>query len=130
MQWSWKFSRGPFGKWYMAYLTTRPLQGHAILGRETAIQEVCWTKDDWLELASGSNGPEQATVIYTKEAVTQKIVRFCDGFSGPLEKSGTVRALCQRKVGFKQDQKGCIALRIPNRVLTIICWPCAKRPVL
>lgn len=78
---------GAFGKWYMVYLTTRPLQGHAILGRETAIQEVYWTEDDWLALASGGNGPQQETIVYTKEPVIQQITTdFATDFRGPLEK--------------------------------------------
>src|SRR5690625_5451226 len=42
------------GNWYIAYLCTRPVEGKAaILGRETAIQEVYWTEDSWLRLVGG-----------------------------------------------------------------------------
>ncbi len=44
----------PHGQWYMAHLCTRPLEGkYAILGRETAIQQVHWDEDGWLRLSSG-----------------------------------------------------------------------------
>lgn len=39
------------GSWYIAHLCSRPLDGYSILGRETAIQNVVWTEDDWLKLA-------------------------------------------------------------------------------
>ncbi len=44
----------PDGQWYMAHLCTRPLEGqYAILGRETAIQQVYWDEEGWLRLSSG-----------------------------------------------------------------------------
>lgn len=86
---------GEQGKWYMAYLTTRPLQGKAILGRETAIQEVVWTKDGWLRLANGTTQPEEFTLIETQEEVTQQIpTAFHDDFSQPnLNKEWNARHL-------------------------------------
>lgn len=46
------------GEWYLAHLCTRPLSGnHPILGRETAIQKVRWTDDDWLRLANDDQLP-------------------------------------------------------------------------
>lgn len=48
----------PDGEWYMAHLCTRPLDGgHAVLGRETALQRVTWTDDGWLRLAQGGRHP-------------------------------------------------------------------------
>src|SRR5699024_1577214 len=83
------------GKWYMAYLTTRPLQGKAaILGRETAIQEVVWTDDGWLRLANQTTAPEAVTMIETKETVIQEIhTEFHDDFAGPLKKEWNTRRL-------------------------------------
>lgn len=48
------------GEWYMAHLCDRPLsaKGQYILGRETALQKVIWTKDGWIRLESGRNTPE------------------------------------------------------------------------
>lgn len=73
------------GKWYMAYLTTRPLQGKAILGRETAIQEVVWTSDGWLRLANGTTKPEAVTLIETTKKIEQQIdTTFHDDFSSNI----------------------------------------------
>lgn len=86
----------PQGKWYMAYLTTRPLLGEAaILGRETAIQEVVWTEDGWLRLATGKSAPELTTAIETIEPVIQKKqTDFLDHFTDTLKKEwNTLRIL-------------------------------------
>ncbi|MEW4368988.1 glycoside hydrolase family 43 protein [Paenibacillus kandeliae] len=49
----------PAGEWYMAHLCTRPLEGqYAILGRETAIQQVYWDEQGWLRLSSGGQLPQ------------------------------------------------------------------------
>lgn len=79
---------GPTGKWYIAYLCTRPLLGKAaILGRETAIQEVVWTEDGWLRLANGSNAPEEETIVETMLPVTQITKSdFLDDFNQELQK--------------------------------------------
>src|SRR5699024_8537527 len=86
-------------KWYMAYLTTRPLLGKAaILGRETAIQEVIWTEDGWLRLANGSTAPEEYTMIETKTAVQQQInTDFRDDFDGQLAKERNARRIMPDK---------------------------------
>ncbi|GIN72574.1 xylan 1,4-beta-xylosidase [Bacillus sp. J14TS2] len=84
------------GKWYMAYLCTRPLLGKAaILGRETAIQEVYWTEDGWLRLVGGGNAPAIETEIVTKQAAEQKKdTNFYDEFNGLLKKEwNTLRIL-------------------------------------
>ena len=45
-------------RWYMYHLVTRPLlKDYAVLGRETAIQELVMTKDFWLKLKSTDNKP-------------------------------------------------------------------------
>ncbi|MFB7085127.1 glycoside hydrolase family 43 protein [Streptomyces sp. NPDC056296] len=42
----------PAGEWYLAHLMARPLSplGPCVLGRETALQRVEWTPDDWPRL--------------------------------------------------------------------------------
>lgn len=47
----------PTGEWYIPHLMSRPLEGTLLnpLGRETSIQKMHWTEDDWLEMADGSN---------------------------------------------------------------------------
>ncbi|MBL4826464.1 MAG: glycoside hydrolase family 43 protein [Spongiibacteraceae bacterium] len=50
----------PGGEFFLVYLCSRPIAGkkRSSLGRETAIQQVRWTQDNWLRLASGGNTPE------------------------------------------------------------------------
>ncbi|WP_018753114.1 glycoside hydrolase family 43 protein [Paenibacillus sanguinis] len=49
----------PGGEWYMAHLCTRPVAGkYAILGRETALQQVDWDDEGWLRLTAGGNSPQ------------------------------------------------------------------------
>ncbi|MFG3250830.1 glycoside hydrolase family 43 protein [Streptomyces sp. NPDC048187] len=47
----------PDGEWYLAHLAARPLtaRGACVLGRETALQRVHWTTDDWPRV-SGDSG--------------------------------------------------------------------------
>lgn len=47
----------PNGEWYMTHLMSRPLTNTLLnpLGRETSIQKMHWTDDDWLEMTDGSN---------------------------------------------------------------------------
>jgi xylan 1,4-beta-xylosidase len=48
------------GEWYLAHLAGRrmPTRGRCPMGRETAIQKVVWTDDNWLRLEDGSNEPK------------------------------------------------------------------------
>jgi xylan 1,4-beta-xylosidase len=52
----------PSGDWYLAHLCSRPIgegkDRRCILGRETAIQQVTWSEDGWLRLASGGTRPQ------------------------------------------------------------------------
>jgi len=47
------------GETYVVYLCGRPLRnrGRCTLGRETAIQKMVWSKDDWLRTEDGSGTP-------------------------------------------------------------------------
>lgn len=47
------------GDWYLVHLCGRPLEksGFCTLGRETAIQKVKWSQDDWLRIEGGGNSP-------------------------------------------------------------------------
>lgn len=49
----------PDGRWYLAHLCSRPIpgRGRSTMGRESALQEVEWTEDGWLQLISGHNAP-------------------------------------------------------------------------
>jgi len=50
----------PAGNWYVSHLCSRPVGSHrrCILGRETALQKVQWSKDGWLRLAAGGIHPQ------------------------------------------------------------------------
>jgi xylan 1,4-beta-xylosidase len=51
----------PQGETYMVYLCGRPLRnrGRCTLGRETAIQKMIWSADDWLRTTDGTGLPQQ-----------------------------------------------------------------------
>ena len=48
------------GEWYLTHLCGRhiPSRGRCTMGRETAIQKMKWTEDDWLRLEEGENEPK------------------------------------------------------------------------
>lgn len=46
------------GRWYMAHLCSRPVDGYSILGRETAIQNIMWTDSGWFRLQAGGKLPQ------------------------------------------------------------------------
>lgn len=77
----------PDGEWYMAHLCTRPAEGqYAILGRETALQQVYWDEQGWLRLTAGGNAPQLRVPlpkgVYPK-AANRSGTDFEDDFSGP-----------------------------------------------
>ncbi|MNP13159.1 Beta-xylosidase [compost metagenome] len=77
----------PDGEWYMAHLCTRPIDGeYAILGRETALQQVYWNEEGWLRLTAGGHTPrlEVPAPVGSYEAVVdQNHSIFEDMFEGP-----------------------------------------------
>lgn len=90
----------PGGEWYMAHLCTRPLEGkYAILGRETALQQVYWDSDGWLRLTAGGNTPQLHVPMPESESLDGDAQRqkrdFTDEFNGTQLKKGwnTLRIL-------------------------------------
>lgn len=76
----------PGGEWYMAHLCTRPIEGkYAILGRETALQQVYWNEEGWLRLTAGGNSPQLETPAPAGTSVStlQSQIQFEDHFAGP-----------------------------------------------
>lgn len=56
------------GKWYMAYLCSRPLSnGRCNMGRETAVAEVEWGEDDWLCLKNKGKLPDITYSVFTED---------------------------------------------------------------
>lgn len=69
--------------WYMAHLTTRPLKDDVtLLGRETAIQNVVWTDDDWLRLSDGTNYPNNYYEVPVDVKAQPANHAFHDEFTG------------------------------------------------
>ena len=103
----------PIGNWYMVYLCTRPLEKTAaILGRETAIQEVYWDEEGWLRLVDGGNGPSLWTEIVTETFVQQrKDTNFIDNFDGELRKEwNTLRIVANDSWCDLKSRKGYLRL--------------------
>jgi xylan 1,4-beta-xylosidase len=57
----------PGGEWFLVHLASRPLltgRGRrCILGRETCLQRVTWTGDEWLRLAQGGHWPADEVAV-------------------------------------------------------------------
>lgn len=68
------------GEWYIPHLMSRPLEGTLLnpLGRETSIQKMHWTQDDWLEMKDGSNlakmTVEGITGMTSQKTVTHDVI--------------------------------------------------------
>ncbi len=77
----------PEGAWYMAHLCTRPVEGkYAILGRETALQQVYWDEEGWLRLTAGGNTPSVEVPVPgggRDQEGFSKSYCFEDDFNGP-----------------------------------------------
>ena len=56
--------------WYMAHLCSRPVDGYSILGRETAIQNIEWTEDDWYKISANDTATPE--LYFEVPGVTQK----------------------------------------------------------
>lgn len=66
---------------YMYHLCTRPYYGKAILGRETAIQKLIYTKDNWLKLDNINNEPLEEININNKDLIkNEDNLNFTDNF--------------------------------------------------
>lgn len=61
---------GKDGNWYMAHLCARPIKEHCSLGRESAIQNIEWTEDDWFKIAKNDTGKPEL-YFSVNENVTQ-----------------------------------------------------------
>lgn len=92
------------GEWYAVHLCGRaanernPLDAprfggvrRYMIGRETAIQKMRWTDDDWLELAAGGNQPE--TYVEIPQFVKENMERVTEA-NTQEEVSGTSAFVC------------------------------------
>jgi len=74
----------PEGQWFMSYLMTRPVEGAAILGRETALQAVCWDQNGWLRLQNGETIPDRYLQLPIEQYATEATKGFTDHFAQKL----------------------------------------------
>lgn len=63
---------GADGNWYMAHLCARPVKGSSILGRETAIQNIEWTDDNWFKLSANNIGKPEVEFTVPTETVQKR----------------------------------------------------------
>ena len=83
----------PDGEWYLVHLCSRPLSGQkwCTLGRESAIQKVCWDQEGWLGLSAGGRFAK----VYVPEPGER--LPACDDSAG-MEQKGMRLAECGQKV--------------------------------
>jgi xylan 1,4-beta-xylosidase len=75
------------GHWYVMYLCVRMIENQfSPLGRETSIQEVVWTDDNWVRLKNGTNVPEIITEVHSTKNIRQnENTSFHDDFSNGIK---------------------------------------------
>lgn len=93
------------GNWFMSYLMTRPIQGAAILGRETALQEVFWDDQGWLRLKNGDTIPDRylqvpGTIIENKNQTS-----FSDDFDRILHPEWNGRRLIPNEAWCRLNER-------------------------
>lgn len=99
----------PGGKWYIAYLCARPLEGkYSILGRETCICEVEWI-DGWLRLKNGGVVPPEEYQVDLAEC-KYKALSETDAFDGSLPLHYNTLRLPFDKIGSLDERKGYLRL--------------------
>lgn len=114
----------PDGEWYMAHLCTRPLEGkYAILGRETALQQVYWDEEGWLRLTAGGNTP-QLEIPAPRGSQPREVPQtseFKDDFSGDsLQKNwNTLRILADESWCSLSERPGYLRLRAGESIQSL-----------
>lgn len=118
----------PAGDWYIAHLCTRPIEGkYAILGRETALQQVYWNEDGWLRLTAGGNGPQEQVTITIDGSIaepklsTRPRYRFEDTFDGvQLDKAwNTLRILADESWCSLKEHPGYLRIRAGESIQSL-----------
>jgi len=80
------FVQAPDGRWYVAYLCSRPMGPHrrCLLGRETALQPLDWPAGDWPRLAQGGSAPRQNFSLPGDDATAPGYLpAWTDDFTAP-----------------------------------------------
>lgn len=76
----------PDGEWYMVYLCGRMIYtkdgfGMTVLGRETCLDKITWTKDGW-PLVNNRKGPSSIAALPYRNTRQKRIKSFTDEFDG------------------------------------------------
>lgn len=64
------------GEWFMVHLCGRPIgpdRGYCVLGRETALQSICFDEDGWIRLTDGGNEPFESVKVPFKASMPKPI---------------------------------------------------------
>lgn len=115
----------PGGEWYMAHLCTRPIDGqYAVLGRETALQQVYWTEDGWLRLTAGGNSPlaeVPAPAEVKTEMKANRTYVFEDHFvDGQIKKTwNTLRIMADESWCSLNDRPGYLRLHAGESIQSL-----------
>lgn len=74
------------GEWFLAYLVARPVgrRGPCILGRETALARVEWTRDDWPRVDGGRPALTVTGLTPRRDPGGSDPDDEVDGFDGPV----------------------------------------------
>lgn len=80
-------------RWIMSYLMTRPVEGAAILGRETALQEVVWDDAGWLRLKNGDTIANRWLKLPVANNTVKEATQFIDSFDQKLDPEWNGRRL-------------------------------------
>ncbi|MBC8081542.1 MAG: family 43 glycosylhydrolase [Gorillibacterium sp.] len=80
-----KLVQDPRGDWWMFHLGGRPLTpgGHCPLGRETFLQPVQWTEDDWFVVGDDGKPLESMTISATARGQSPVLEPITETFTGP-----------------------------------------------
>ena len=92
------------GNWYMAYLCARTVDGYSVLGRETAIQKMIYTNDQWF-CAEHGHRPEEYLEIPGAEVIEDGN-EYLNFKSDDISLSYMTLRSCRKKNGIFTDGKG------------------------
>ena len=136
------------GRWYMVYLCARNLEGkYSILGRETALDPITWTRDGWPlvndlkgpsvlqkkpfpELEDAGIGDSSASWVTPRAPLTGGVIHHPDGtitlLSSPrsLDQTGARNILLRRQTRFAFTASALLSLPClaPGQEAGLTCY--------
>ena len=74
--------QAPDGSWYLVHLASRPFPGtrNCLLGRETFLQNIEWTRDGWLQLCGGDVLPKETYQLPGRQTEMPEDTGWVDSF--------------------------------------------------